>query len=157
MFLDEFIDNKTKEEEIKHKVSIKFPSDLWGKMRDMAQATYSGRGKISQLVNDALNHFLNNLEIESIDWTDADSDDRFIELVTQIRLGAQMKNLNPNAVQVFIKEELMQRLIDVDASVRGAKRLMQYHIRPALIRRAASQWMHADKNFLEKLKAMNTA
>lgn len=154
MFLNEFDENITNESEIKHKISIKFPSDLWASMRGMAQTHYSGRGKISQLVNDALSHFLDNLEVEDISWDSADSDDRFIELVTQIRLGANMKNLNPHAVQVFIKDEVMQRIINVDASIRGAKRLMQFHIRPALIRRAASQWMHADKIFLDKLKKL---
>ena len=154
MFLDEFDNKPSIEAELKHKVSIKFPTSLWNSMREMAKAHYSGRGKISQLVNDALNHFLVNLDIKSINWEYPDSDDSFIELVTQIRLGAQMKNLNPNAVQVFIKDDLMNQIIDIDASIRGSKRLMQYHIRPALIRRAASQWMHADKDFLEKLKGL---
>jgi hypothetical protein len=152
MFLDDVDSLQNDEAEIKHKVSIKFPSGLWEKMREMANELYKGRGKISQLVNDALEHFLNNLEIESIDWDDPDSNDKYIELVTQIRLGAQIKNLNPNAVQVFIKDSTMNKLIDVDASIRGSKRLMQIHIRPALIRRAASQWMHVDKAFLDSLK-----
>tara|TARA_B110000879_G_scaffold81488_1_gene113081 strand:- start:945 stop:1412 length:468 start_codon:yes stop_codon:yes gene_type:complete len=154
MFLDEFDGSLQSKSEVKHKVSIKFPSELWGNMRDMAKEHYSGRGKISQLVNDALEHFLNNLEVDRIDWDNPEGNDNFIELVTQIRLGAQMKNLNPHAVQVFIKDEIMNMVIDVDASIRGAKRLMQYHIRPALIRRAASQWMHADKQFLDRIKGL---
>ena len=152
MFLNEYETEEVSEKEIKHRLSIRFPIELWGKMRDMAKEHYSGRGKTSQLINDALEHFLNNLQVDGIDWSNPENDDNFLELVTQIRLGAQMKNLNPHPAHLYISDTNMQRVIDLDASIRGAEMLMQIHIRPAIIRRAAMQWMHADKVFLDTVK-----
>lgn len=152
MFLDEpnFCDESSSE--IKHKISLKVPSKLWEDMRDKAKKYYTGRGKYSQLVNDALEHFINFSELQSIDWDNPDEDDSFMELVTQIRLGANMKDLNPNPIQVYIRDDLMMQLVDLEASIKGARKLLSLHIKPAVIRRAVGRWMFADFPFIQKMK-----
>jgi hypothetical protein len=154
MFLDSPQIKKNKSETAKKKITIKVPLDLWDKLRLIAKENYSGRGKQSQLINDAVAHFLKISNFQSIDWSDPLSDDLFLEIATHIRLGANMKNLNPNPVQAFIRIELYKDLVELESSIKGAKQLLDYHVKPAVIRRAISQWMYADKSFLQKIKGL---
>ena len=152
MFLDDTYENLKAKATQKHKLSLRVPENLWRQIQEKASSEYNGRGKQSQLVDDAVWHFLNNARLDCIDWSCPDEDYDFIELATQIRMGATMKNLSPNPVQTHITDDLYEALIELEAKIKGARKMLDVHIRPAIIRRALSQWMYADKQFLFALK-----
>lgn len=154
MFLDDTYEKFNEKISQKHKISLRVPESLWKKIQEKALTEYEGRGKQSQLVVDAIWHFLKNARLDSIDWSCPDEDYDFIELATQIRMGASMKNLSPNPVQTHITDELYEALIDIESKIKGARKMLDVHIKPAIIRRALSQWMYADKKFLSTAKGI---
>ena len=135
----------------KHKkITIRVPDKLWASIQDKAKVEYKGRGKQSQLVNEALEHFFKSTSVDDIKWDNLADDYVLINLLTQIKLGANMKNIGSNPVQANIDISLMNKLIDLELNIKGSRKMLDIHIKPAIIRMALSQWLYVDKKSLKK-------
>ena len=62
-----------------------------------------------------------------------------------------MKNIGANPVQANINIELMEKLIDLELNIKSGRKMLDVHIKPAVIRMALSQWMYADRKFLKNI------
>ena len=147
MFLE-----RPKEKDVKSntqkKITLRVPDKLWASIQDKAKNEYEGRGKQSQLVNEALEHFFKSAAVDDINWSNPSDDYVLINLLTQIKLGAMMKNIGVNPVQANIDIHLMEKLIDLELNIKSSRKMLEVHIKPAVIRMALSQWMYADRKFL---------
>jgi hypothetical protein len=147
MFLE-----RPKEKDVKSntqkKITLRVPDKLWASIQDKAKNEYEGRGKQSQLVNEALEHFFKSAAVDDINWSNPSDDYVLINLLTQIKLGAMMKNIGINPVQANIDIHLMEKLIDLELNIKSSRKMLEVHIKPAVIRMALSQWMYADRKFL---------
>jgi len=150
MFLDRPIekDNNLKKQK---KITLRVPEKLWLSIQEKAKLEYSGRGKQSQLVNEALEHFFKSTSVDDINWTNSSDDYVLINLLTQIKLGSMMKNIGSNPVQANIDISIMEKLIDLELNIKNTRKMLDVHIKPAIIRMALSQWMYADRRFLRDL------
>ena len=150
MFLE-----RPKEKDIKpikqKKITLRVPDKLWSSIQEKAKNEYEGRGKQSQLVNEALEHFFKSSSVDDIKWNNPSDDYALINLLTQIKLGSVMKNIGSNPVQANIDIYLMEKLIDLELNIKGIRKMLDVHIKPAVIRMALSQWMYADRKFLRDL------
>ena len=147
MFLErpkEKEDNEIKQK----KITLRVPDKLWISIQEKAKKEYTGRGKQSKLVNEALEHFFKSSSVDSINWNNTADDYVLINLLTQIKLGAMMKNIGKNPVQANIDMHLMRKMIDLELNIKGLRKMLDVHIKPAIIRMALSQWMYADRRFL---------
>ncbi len=147
MFLERPKEKDTKPNTQK-KITLRVPEKLWHSIQNKAKKEYEGRGKQSQLVNEALEHFFQSSSVDNINWSNSSDDYVLINLLTQIKLGAMMKNIGANPVQANIDIHLMERLIDLELNIKGIRKMLDVHIKPAVIRMALSQWMYADRKFL---------
>ena len=147
MFLE-----RPKEKDVKSntqkKITLRVPDKLWASIQDKAKNEYEGRGKQSQLVNEALEHFFKSAAVDDINWSNPSDDYVLINLLTQIKLGAMMKNIGVNPVQANIDIHLREKLIDLELNIKSSRKMLEVHIKPAVIRMALSQWMYADRKFL---------
>ena len=148
MFLErpKGIDLKSKKQK---KITLRVPVKLWISIQEKAKQEYQGRGKQSQLVNEALEYFFYSSSIDDINWDNSSDDYVLINLLTQIKLGSMMKNIGINPVQANIDIHLMERLIDLELNIKSSRKMLDVHIKPAVIRMALSQWMYADRKFLK--------
>jgi|GEM_PF-2465915 len=150
MFLE-----RPKEQEVglkkQKKITLRVPDKLWSSIQDKAKREYFGRGKQSQLVNEALEHFFKSASVESINWNNTSDDYVLINLLTQIKLGAMMKNIGSNPVQANIDMHIIEKLIDLELNIKSSRMMLDVHIKPAIIRMALSQWMYADRKFLQDI------
>ena len=133
------------------KITLRVPDKLWVSIQEKAKREYEGRGKQSQLVNEALEHFFRSACVDDINWTNFSDDYTLINLLTQIKLGAMMKNIGSNPVQANIDVEIINKLVDLELNIKGIRKMLDVHIKPAIIRMALSQWMYADRKFLRNL------
>lgn len=133
------------------KITLRVPDKLWASIQDKAQKEYSGRGKQSQLVNEALEHFFKSSSVDDIDWSKTSDDYVLINLLTQIKLGAMMKNIGSNPVQANIDMHNIEKLIDLELNIKSSRKMLDVHIKPAIIRMALSQWIYADRKFLKDI------
>lgn len=147
MFLERPIEKENNKLKYK-KITLRVPEKLWSSIQEKAKKEYVGRGKQSQLVNEALEHFFKSSAVDSINWTNSSDDYVLINLLTQIKLGAMMKNIGKNPVQANIDIQLMEKMIDLELNIKGIRKMLDVHIKPAVIRMALSQWMYADRKFL---------
>ena len=131
------------------KITLRVPDKLWTSIQEKAKNEYEGRGKQSQLVNEALEHFFISSSVDNINWSNSSDDYALINLLTQIKLGAMMKNIGANPVQANIDVHLMDKLIDLEINIKSNRKMLDVHIKPAVIRMALSQWMYADRKFLK--------
>lgn len=149
MFLE-----RPQEKEIKSnkqkKITLRVPDKLWKAIQEKAKNEYEGRGKQSQLVNEALEHFFKSSSVDDINWSHSSDDYVLINLLTQIKLGAMMKNIGINPVQANIDLDLMGKLIDLELNIKSSRKMLDVHIKPAVIRMALSQWMYVDRKFLKE-------
>lgn len=132
------------------KITLRVPDKLWMSIQEKAKIEYKGRGKQSQLVNEALEHFFKSTAVDDIKWDNLTDDYVLINLLTQIKLGANMKNIGSNPVQANIDICLMDKLVDLELNIKGSRKMLDVHIKPAIIRMALSQWMYADRKLLKK-------
>ena len=150
MFLE-----RPKEKDVKtktqKKITLRVPDRLWASIQEKARNEYKGRGKQSQLVNEALEHFFISASVDDINWSNSSDDYALINLLTQIKLGAMMKNIGSNPVQANIDVYLMDKLIDLELNIKSSRKMLDVHIKPAVIRMALSQWMYADRKFLKDI------
>lgn len=130
------------------KITLRVPEKLWASIQEKARKEYSGRGKQSQLVNEALEHFFKSTAVDDINWQNTSNDYVLINLLTQIKLGAMMKNTGANPVQANIDMINFEKLIDLEINIKSSRKMLDVYIKPAIIRMALSQWMYADRNFL---------
>ena len=147
MFLERPKEKDTKSKGQK-KITLRVPDKLWTSIQEKAKNEYEGRGKQSQLVNEALDHFFKSASVDDINWSNPSDDYALINLLTQIKLGSMMKNIGVNPVQANIDIHLMEKLIDLELNIKGSRKMLEVHIKPAVIRMALSQWMYADRKFL---------
>lgn len=150
MFLE-----RPKEQNIKvkkqKKITLRVPDKLWTLIQAKAKSEYNGMGKQSKLVNEALDHFFKSSSVDDIKWGSPSDDYVLINLLTQIKLGSMMKNIGINPVQANIDNHLMEKLIDLEINIKNSRKMLDVHIKPAVIRMALSQWMYADRKFLKNL------
>lgn len=132
-------------QKLQKKITLRIPEKLWHSIQDKAKKEYEGRGKQSQLVNEALEHFFKSSCVDDIDWSNASDDYVLINLLTQIKLGATMKNNGSNPVQANIDLHLIDKLTDLEIKIKSSRKMLDVHIKPAIIRMALSQWMYADR------------
>ena len=132
------------------KITLRVPEKLWNSIQEKAKEEYSGRGKQSQLVNEALEHFFKASSVDEINWSNPSDDYVLINLLTQIKLGANMKNIGSNPVQANIYLHLMEKLISLEINIKSSRKMLDVHIKPAIIRMALSQWMFADRNLYKR-------
>lgn len=130
------------------KITIRLPEKLWSSIQDKAKLEYHGRGKQSQLVNEALEHFFKSASVADIHWNNTDDDYVLINLLTQIKLGANMKNIGNYPVQANIRTELLDQLVNLELNIKNSRKMLDVHIKPAIIRMALSQWMYVDRNLI---------
>lgn len=134
-----------KPKRLQKKITLRIPEKLWGSIQEKAKKEYEGRGKQSQLVNEALEHFFKSTSVDDINWENASDDYVLINLLTQIKLGANMKNNGSNPVQANIDLHLIEKLTDLEIRIKSTRKMLDVHIKPAIIRMALSQWMYADR------------
>lgn len=137
---------------LQKKITLRIPEKLWQSIQEKAKKEYEGRGKQSQLVNEALEHFFKSASVDDIDWSNASDDYVLINLLTQIKLGANMRNIGSNPVQANIDLNLIEKLTDLEIKIKNSRKMLDVHIKPAIIRMALSQWMYADRRFIKELK-----
>jgi hypothetical protein len=150
MFLERPQDEKTPSR-LQKKITLRIPEKLWNSIQEKAKNEYQGRGKQSQLVNEALKHFFKSASVDDIDWDNVSDDYVLINLLTQIKLGATMKNNGINPVQANIDLDLIEKLTDLELKIKSSRKMMDVHIKPAIIRMALSQWIYADRQFIRML------
>lgn len=150
MFLERPKEEKTNLKKQK-KITLRVPDKLWASIQEKAKKEYSGKGKQSQLVNEALEHFFKSASVDDINWSNSSDDYVLINLLTQIKLGAMMKNIGSNPVQANIDINNIEKLIDLELNIKSSRKMLEVHIKPAIIRMALSQWMYADRKFLKNI------
>ncbi|MFT4058912.1 MAG: hypothetical protein QM652_05125 [Legionella sp.] len=133
------------------KITLRIPGKLWNSIQEKAKEEYTGKGKQSQLVNEALEHFFRVSAIDDINWNNPSDDYVLINLLTQIKLGANMKNIGSNPVQANVNIELMEKLITLELNIKNSRKMLDVHIKPAIIRMALSQWMFADRKLIKRM------
>ena len=148
MFLD-----RPKEEKVssktQKKITLRIPDKLWSAVQKKAKTEYEGRGKQSQLVNEALEHFFKSSSVDDIDWSNASDDYVLINLLTQIKLGATMKNIGSNPVQANIDLLWIEKLTELELNIKSIRKMLDVHIKPAIIRMALSQWLYMDRRLIK--------
>ena len=130
------------------KITLRVPDKLWAAIQEKAKNEYVGRGKQSQLVNEALEYFFKSTSVEDINWNNSSDDYTLINLLTQIKLGSNMKNIGIHPVQANIDVHIMEKFINLELNIKSSRKLLEVYIKPAVIRMALSQWMYADRKFL---------
>jgi hypothetical protein len=150
MFLERPQDEKITSKRQK-KITLRIPEKLWNSIQAKAKNEYQGRGKQSQLVNEALEHFFKSAAVDDIDWDNVSDDYVLINLLTQIKLGATMKNNGINPVQANIDLHLLEKLTDLEIKIKSSRKMLDIHIKPAIIRMALSQWMYVDRQLFRDL------
>lgn len=150
MFLERPQDKKSDLKPQK-KITLRVPDKLWESIQEKAKNEYLGRGKQSQLVNEALEHFFKTSSVDDINWSSPSDDYVLINLLTQIKLGAMMKNIGANPVQANIDLHLIDKLVDLELNIKSSRKMLDVHIKPAIIRMALSQWMYVERKILREL------
>lgn len=133
------------------KITFRVPKKLWLLVQEKAKKEYKGKGKQSKLVNEALEHFFKNSSVDDINWDNISSDYILINFLTQIRLGANVKNIGHYPVQANILNSLYDKLNDLEINVRKMKEMLDVRVKPAILRMSLSQWLYADRNLIRNL------
>lgn len=133
-------------------VCIRFPKDIKEKLRNQAEASYTGRGKQSLLIEDAVKYYLYTLS--DIKWADYEKDLDYAELIDDIYEGLNQAPLE-GATQVFFTEETKTRILEIEKKIKLTKPLMK-DVRTGLIRKAVSIRLSlGDKAFFDSIMNMN--
>lgn len=129
-------------------VCIRFPTDIKEKLKRQAEIDYSGRGKQSLLVEDAVKYYLYTLS--DIKWAEYEKDLDYAELIDDIYEGLNQGPLE-GATQVFFTEETKNKILDIEKKIKLTKPLMK-DVRTGLIRKAVSIRLSlGDKTFFEAI------
>ncbi|WP_058533912.1 hypothetical protein [Legionella saoudiensis] len=129
-------------------VCIRFPKDIKEKLKVQAEKEYSGRGKQSLLIEDAVKYYLYTLA--EIKWAEYEKDLDYCELIDDIYEGLNQGPLE-NATQVFFTEETKNQILELEKKIKLTKPLMK-DVRTGLIRKAVSIRLSlGDKAFFDSI------
>lgn len=142
---------KAPEKNKKWLVCIRFPKDIRIKLKEQAEKDYSGRGKQSHLVEDAIKYYLYTLE--DIKWTEYQRDMDYAELIDDINEGLNQRPLE-NATQIFLTQGTKNRILEIEKKVKLTNPLMK-DVRTGFIRKAVSIRLSiGDKEFFNSVMNM---
>lgn len=142
---------KTKEVVEKQRICVRFTKDMKELFSARANKDYVGRGKQSQLAEDAINYYL--FCQNSINWTEYERDNDYLELIDDIHEGLNYKNLGP-ATQIFISPETYEKLTRLETRVIMSKPELR-DARTGIIRKAISIRLSIEnKAFFDDVMAM---
>lgn len=129
-------------------VCIRFPTDIKEKLKMQSEIDYTGRGKQSLLVEDAVKYYLYTLS--DIKWADYEKDLDYAELIDDIYEGLNQGPLE-GATQVFFSEDTKNKILDLEKKIKLTKPLMK-DVRTGLIRKAVSIRLSlGDKSFFDAI------
>lgn len=129
-------------------VCIRFPTDIKRKLKGQAEKDYSGRGKQSLLIEDAVKYYIHTRK--DINWVGHEKDLDYAELIDDIYEGLNQGPLE-GATQVFFTEETKDKILDIEKKVKLTKPLMK-DVRTGLIRKAVSIRLSlGDKKFFDTI------
>jgi len=129
-------------------VCIRFPTDIKMKLKMQAEKDYVGRGKQSQLIEDAVKYYLYTLN--DIKWADYQKDLDYAELIDDIHEGLNQGPLE-GATQVFFTPELQDKILEIEKKVKLSNPLIR-DVRTGLIRKAVSIRLSlGDKTFFDSI------
>lgn len=132
-------------------VCIRFPTDIRTKLKKQAEKDYSGRGKQSALVEDAVNYYL--YTCSTINWVNYEKDLDYAELIDDIYEGLNQSPLE-NATQVFFTEKTKQKILEIEKKIKLINPLIK-DVRTGLIRKAVSIRLSlGDKAFFDSIMQM---
>ncbi len=132
----------------KHRVCVRLPEETKVKLKERASGEYSGRSKQSRMVEDAIKYYL--FTKKDINWQEYQRDNDYAELVDDITEGLNQKNLS-GANQIFLSDEILRSLAELEMRVRLTKPLMQ-DVRTGIIRKAVSIRLSAgDKEWFDSI------
>ncbi|WP_133137546.1 hypothetical protein [Legionella rowbothamii] len=133
-------------------VCIRFPKDIKEKLKIQADKEYSGRGKQSLLIEDAVKYYLYTLA--EIKWAEYEKDLDYCELIDDIYEGLNQGPLE-NATQVFFTEETKNQILELEKKIKLTKPLMK-DVRTGLIRKAVSIRLSlGDKAFFDSIMSFS--
>ncbi len=133
-------------------VCIRFPKDIKEKLKTQAENDYSGRGKQSSLIEDAVRYYLYTLS--DIKWTEYEKDLDYLELIDDIYEGLNQAPLE-GATQVFFTDETKNKILEIEKKIKLTKPLMR-DVRTGLIRKAVSIRLSVgDKSFFDSIMNMD--
>lgn len=133
-------------------VCVRLPIDIKEKLKSQSEKDYKGRGKQSQLVEDAIRYYLHT--VSEIKWTDYEKSLDYAELIDDINEGLSQKPLM-NATQIFLSDETMVKILDLEKNIKLTKPLMR-DVRIGLIRKALSIRLSlGDKAFFDSIMSLN--
>lgn len=132
-------------------VCIRFPTDIKDKLKLHAEKDYQGRGKQSQLIEDAVRYYLYTLS--DIKWAEHEKDLGYSELIDDIYEGLNQKPLE-GATQVFFTESIKEQILEIEKKIKLTKPLIK-DVRTGLIRKAVSIRLSVgDKFFFDSLMSI---
>ncbi len=133
-------------------VCIRFPTDIKMRLKVQSEKDYSGRGKQSQLIEEAVKYYLYTLQ--DIKWADFQKDLDYAELIDDIHEGLNQRPLE-GATQVFFTPELQDKILEVETRVKLSNPLIR-DVRTGLIRKAVSIRLSlGDKSFFDSIMKNN--
>lgn len=133
-------------------VCIRFPTDIKRKLKMQSEKDYVGRGKQSQLIEDAVKYYLYTLK--DIKWADYQKDLDYAELIDDIHEGLNQGPLE-GATQVFFTPELQDKILEIEKRVKLSNPLIR-DVRTGLVRKAVSIRLSlGDKTFFDSIMRDN--
>ena len=143
---------KVPEKKQKWLVCVRFPTDIRIKLKEQATKDYEGRGKQSNLIEDAVKYYL--YTCEDIKWTDYQKDLNYAELIDDISEGLNQGPLE-NATQVFFSPAIKDKLLELEKKIKLTNPLLR-DVRTGLIRKAVSIRLSlGDKSFFDAVMTMD--
>lgn len=132
-------------------VCIRFPADVKERLKIQAEKDYTGRGKQSVLIEDAVKYYL--YTASNIKWADYEKDPDYLELIDDIYEGINQRPLC-GATQVFFSNETKDKLLEIEKKIKLTDPLIR-DVRTGLIRKAVSIRLSiGDKNFFDSIMCM---
>jgi hypothetical protein len=142
---------KAPEKKQKWLVCIRFPIDIRFRLREQAEKDYSGRGKQSALVEDAVKYYL--YTCSDIKWGEYQKDLDYAELIDDIMEGLNQRPLE-GTTQVFFTSDTKEKILELEKKIKLTNPLMK-DVRTGLIRKAVSIRLSlGDKAFFDSVMAM---
>ena len=129
-------------------VCVRFPIDIKEKLKWQAEKEYTGRGKQSLLIEDAVKYYL--FTLSDIKWGEYEKDMDYAELIDDIHEGMNQFPLE-GATQIFFSEETKHKILDIEKKIKITAPLIK-DVRTGLIRKAVSIRLSlGDKKFFDSI------
>lgn len=134
-------------------VCIRFPEDVKERLKRQAKKDYTGVGKQSVLIEDAVKYYL--YTASNIKWADYEKDPDYLELIDDIYEGLNQRPLC-GATQVFFTNETKEKLLEIEKKIKLTNPLIR-DVRTGLIRKAVSIRLSiGDKSFFDSIMSMES-